>query len=267
MDRIALLGKNGNGKSTLAKILAGQLILNSGKLIKLKKCKIGFFNQHQNEELPEIKTPIEYISHFITKSITEIRSYLAKFGLTANRAITQIKYLSGGEKTRLLLAKICLNEPQILILDEPTNHLDIQGRECLIEALNDFNGSVILITHDFHILESVCDTLWIVENHTCKKFNGDLQEYKNYLLNLTNTTKTNLVNKKEKSIVSKSNITKKIKQLEKQLDELHSKHNYLIQSLIEQKNINFAEIQKEISNIECQISKLENEWCLLVEEL
>lgn len=271
-DRIALLGKNGNGKSTLAKLMAGQLSLDTGTLIKSNKFKVGFFNQHQNEELPQSETPVSYLTPLMVgKREGDIRSYVAKFGLTADKAITQIRCLSGGEKARLLLAKICLDKPQILILDEPTNHLDMQGREALADALNAFNGSVILITHDFHILESVCDTLWIVDNHTCKEFNGDLQDYKNLLLgiNIKNEpVKTEVHHPPKKDKTEKLPYIKKhLKELEKRVESLHADRDILIQSLIQSQQVDFADIQKQIKELEMQISETENEWTVWADKL
>ena len=272
-DRIALLGKNGNGKSTLAKLMAGHLTLDTGTLTKSTKFKVGFFNQHQNEELPSQGTPVSYLSPMmVDKRESDIRSYVARFGLTADKAITQICCLSGGEKARLLLAKICLDKPQILILDEPTNHLDMQGREALADALNAFNGSVILITHDFHILESVCDTLWIVDHHTCKEFDGDLQDYKNLLLGMTNKKEPEKIeirtpapakNKTEKLPY----IKKHLKELEKRVETLHVERDKLIQSLIQLNQVDFASIQKQIKELEMQISETENEWTIWADKL
>ena len=271
-DRIALLGKNGNGKSTLAKLMAGQLILNNGQIIKSSKFKVGFFNQHQNEELLPQETPVSYLAPLMPGNReSEIRSYVARFGLTAEKAITQIKALSGGEKARLLLAKICLDKPHILILDEPTNHLDMQGREALADALNAYNGSVILITHDFHILESVCDTLWIVDQHTCKEFLGDLEDYRNLLLG--RTIKTEPVKKVIQPVVKKDKseklpyIKKHLKELEKQVESLHKERDRLIQSLINPEQHDFAGVQKQIKELEMQISEIENEWMLWADKL
>ncbi len=271
-DRIALLGRNGNGKSTLAKLMAGELILDTGCIIKSSKFKVGFFNQHQNEELPENETPVSYLAPMMLgKRESDIRSYVARFGLTADKAITQIRHLSGGEKARLLLAKICLDKPQILILDEPTNHLDMQGREALADALNAFNGSVILITHDFHILESVCDTLWIVDNHTCKEFDGDLEDYKNLLLEI-NVKKepvkeeVHIVPKKEKT-EKLPYIKKHLKDLEKQVEVLHAEREKLIQSLIQPEQVDFASVQKQIKELEMQILETENEWSLWADKM
>lgn len=271
-DRIALLGKNGNGKSTLAKLMAGELVLDEGQIIKSAKFKVGFFNQHQNEELPPKETPVSYLTPMmLAKRESEIRSYVARFGLTADKAITKVGLLSGGEKARLLLTKICLDKPQILILDEPTNHLDMQGREALADALNAYNGSVILITHDFHILESVCDTLWIVDNHTCKEFDGDLEDYKNQLLGVTMKPEPVKVivpvpPKKDKT-EKLPYIKKHLKELEKQVEFLHKERDTLIQSLMQPDQHDFANIQKQIKELEMQISETENEWMQWAEKM
>lgn len=223
-ERIALLGRNGNGKSTLAKLLAGELKPMSGTLFKSAKLKVGFFNQHQNESLPADETPVSFMSALMPEQTeAQIRSYLAQFGLEAEKAITMIDKLSGGEKVRLVLGKICLAKPHLLLLDEPTNHLDLKGREALIEALNQYNGSVILITHDFHILQCVCDTLWIVQNKTCKKFDGDLEDYRKILLDEKPAekpkNKVELAAPKAKKI-SKSSLYFKMKKVEETLAKL-----------------------------------------------
>ena len=271
-DRIALLGKNGNGKSTLAKILAGQLTLQEGCIIKSQKFKVGFFNQHQNEELPSNETPVTYLAPMMPgKKEGDIRTYVAKFGLTAEKAITQIAYLSGGEKARLLLAKICLEKPQILILDEPTNHLDMQGREALAEALNAFNGSVILITHDFHILESVCDVLWIVDHHTCKEFDGDLQDYKDLLLGKSNQPQEVKKKPAEKTVKDKTEklpyIKKHLKELENAVETLNKRRDTFLQELMKPDQTDFACIQKQIKETEIQIAETENEWMQWADKL
>ncbi|MBR5151413.1 MAG: ABC-F family ATP-binding cassette domain-containing protein, partial [Elusimicrobiaceae bacterium] len=178
-DRIALLGANGNGKSTLAKILSHRLLLMSGKMTTAKKMKIAYFSQHQTEELDVEKTPYEMLSAQMPLATeTQIRAQLGAFGLNKAKSDTLIGSLSGGEKSRLLLALITKDAPHLLILDEPTNHLDIQSRAALIEALNNYEGAVVLITHDLHVIELTCDTLWIVRHATCQTFAGDLDDYK-----------------------------------------------------------------------------------------
>ncbi len=189
-DRIALLGANGNGKSTFAKLLSGRLNPMSGNVIKSSKLEVGYFAQHQSEELPLDMSACEYLTSLMPEMPeTKIRAHLAAFGLSQEKATTQIALLSGGEKARLLFAVMSRKSPALLILDEPTNHLDIEGRDALLEALNAYNGAVILITHDLHLVELVADDLWLVKNHTCKVYNGDLAEYRDSLLNEKNTAK------------------------------------------------------------------------------
>lgn len=183
-ERIALLGKNGNGKSTFAKLLDGKLPAFTGKINRLSRLKIGYFAQHQEEDLPLDETPLSYFQPMMSDSTpTAVRSYLATFGINNDKALTAIKYLSGGEKARLIFARIAREKPALLILDEPTNHLDMKGREALLEALNQFEGSVLLITHDFHLIELFADELWLIDKERCLPYQGDLSDYREFLLN------------------------------------------------------------------------------------
>ena len=178
-DRIALLGANGNGKSTLAKLLAGRLDPLSGDMRRGPKLKVGYFAQHQTDELVMDENPIDHMTRALPRATpTQVRGQLARFGLDANRAETPIANLSGGEKARLLLALATRDAPQLLLLDEPTNHLDIDAREALVKALADFQGAVLLITHDPHLVELVADRLWLVADGTVRPFDGDLDEYR-----------------------------------------------------------------------------------------
>ena len=178
-DRIALLGANGNGKSTLAKLLAGRLAPLRGELRRGPKLRVGYFAQHQTDELILDETPVDHMARALPRATeTVVRSQLARFGLDADRASTPVAHLSGGEKARLLLALATRDAPQLLILDEPTNHLDIDAREALVKALADFEGAVLLITHDPHLVELVADRLWLVADGTVRPFEGDLDEYR-----------------------------------------------------------------------------------------
>ena len=178
-DRIALLGANGNGKSTLAKLLSDRLPPISGELRRGPKLRVGYFAQHQAEELVAQETPIDHMARALPRATPgQVRSQLARFGLDADRAETPVEKLSGGEKARLLLALATRDAPQLLILDEPTNHLDIDAREALVKALADFQGAVLLITHDPHLVELVADRLWLVADGTVRPFDGDLDDYR-----------------------------------------------------------------------------------------
>ncbi|MBV9735461.1 MAG: ABC-F family ATP-binding cassette domain-containing protein [Acidisphaera sp.] len=178
-DRIALLGANGNGKSTLAKLLAGQLAPLSGEMRRASRLRVGYFAQHQEEALDLADTPLGHMARALPRATgTQCRGQLARFGLDAERAETRVGDLSGGEKARLLLALATREAPHLLILDEPTNHLDIDAREALVKALAEFEGAVLLITHDPHLVELVADRLLLVADGTARPYDGDLDDYR-----------------------------------------------------------------------------------------
>ena len=181
-DRIALLGANGNGKSTLAKLLAGRLTPLAGELHRDRRLRVGYFAQHQEDDLDLDGTPLSHMAAALPKATeTQCRGQLARFGLDADRAETRVRGLSGGEKARLLLALTTREAPQMLILDEPTNHLDIDARDALVKALADYEGAVILISHDPHLVGLVADRLWLVADGTVQPFEGDLDDYRQHL--------------------------------------------------------------------------------------
>jgi len=182
-DRIALLGKNGNGKSTLAKLLADKLPVMGGELTRARKLVPGYFAQHQLEELDGRYTPVETLGHLRPKlTMEQVRTQLGGFGFSADKALTKVANLSGGERARLMLALATLDKPNMLILDEPTNHLDIDARNELLNALNDFDGAVILVSHDRRLLEATADRLLLVANGRVEPFDGDLDDYRRFLL-------------------------------------------------------------------------------------
>jgi ATP-binding cassette subfamily F protein 3 len=182
-DRVALLGANGNGKSTLAKLLSGRLQPMSGHAAGAPKLACGFFAQHQIEELEPDGTPYDHLARLMPGAPPEkVRARLARFGLGEDKVLVRARDLSGGEKARLTLALATHEAPHLLILDEPTNHLDIAAREALAEALNEFPGAVVLISHDWHLVELVADRLWLVADGTVRPFEGDLDEYRRLLL-------------------------------------------------------------------------------------
>ncbi|WP_237215519.1 ABC-F family ATP-binding cassette domain-containing protein [Falsiroseomonas oryziterrae] len=178
-DRVALLGANGNGKSTLAKLIAGRLDPTRGEVRRASRLKVGFFAQHQSEELDLAGTPLSHMQASMPRATeTQCRAQLARFGLAGEKAETRIGACSGGEKARLLLALCTREAPNLLILDEPTNHLDIDAREALVKALAEFEGAVLLITHDPHLVELVADRLWLVGDGTVSAFDGDMDDYR-----------------------------------------------------------------------------------------
>ncbi|MEP0964152.1 MAG: ABC-F family ATP-binding cassette domain-containing protein [Roseobacter sp.] len=185
-DRIALLGRNGQGKSTLSKLLSNRLVLMQGKAIKANKLRIGFFAQHQVDELHVDETPLQHmISARPGVLHSKLRAQMAGFGLGPEQAETEVGRLSGGQKARLSLLLATLDAPHLLILDEPTNHLDIESREALVEALAGYSGAVILVSHDMHLLSMVADRLWLVSDGTVKPYEDDLEAYRKMLLTPT----------------------------------------------------------------------------------
>jgi ATP-binding cassette subfamily F protein 3 len=182
-DRIALLGRNGNGKSTLAKLLNGNIETMSGEIVRSKKLVPGYFAQHQLDEMDASITPVQTLARFRPKMTeTELRTRLGSMGLVGDKALTKVGNLSGGERARLMLTLATLDKPNLLILDEPTNHLDIDAREELLVALNDFEGAVILISHDRRLIEATMDRLLLVADGRVEPFEGDLDDYRRFLL-------------------------------------------------------------------------------------
>ncbi|MDG1354369.1 MAG: ABC-F family ATP-binding cassette domain-containing protein [Sulfitobacter sp.] len=182
-DRIALLGRNGQGKSTLSKLLSNRLVLFEGKQVNSNKLRIGFFAQHQVDELMIDETPLQHMIAARPGIMQpKLRAQLAGFGLGPDQADTAVGRLSGGQKARLSLLLATLDAPHLLILDEPTNHLDIESREALVEALTRYSGAVILVSHDMHLLSMVADRLWLVSDGTVKPYEDDLEAYRKMLL-------------------------------------------------------------------------------------
>jgi len=182
-DRIALLGQNGNGKSTLAKLIAGKLAPLSGHVFGAQKVDVGYFAQHQLDDLLPGATPYDYMLKLMPDATeAQRRTKLGTFGFSAIKADTACGKLSGGEKARLLLALTAFHGPHILILDEPTNHLDVDSREALVHALMEYNGAVILISHDRHLIEATADRLWLVRDGTVRPYDGDMETYRALLL-------------------------------------------------------------------------------------
>jgi ATP-binding cassette subfamily F protein 3 len=182
-DRIGLLGANGNGKSTFAKLVAGRLKAQGGSIRRSLKLEAGFFAQHQIDDLDPRATPYQCVASLMREAAeAKIRTKCAQLGFPNVKADTTAAQLSGGEKARLLLGLASFNGPHLLILDEPANHLDIDSRAALIEAINDYRGAVILVSHDKYLLDACADRLWLVEAGTVKPFDGDIDDYNEYVL-------------------------------------------------------------------------------------
>ncbi len=182
-DRVGLLGANGNGKSTFAKLIGGRLAPMGGKMVRANKLEVGYFAQHQVDDLSPGGTPYTHVAERMRgEPKSKIRGRVAMIGFSGARADTKVEALSGGEKARLLMGLAAFDGPQLLILDEPTNHLDIDSRGELIEAINDYEGACIIVSHDRRLLEACVDRLWLVADGTVKPFDGDLADYGRYVL-------------------------------------------------------------------------------------
>ena len=182
-DRIGLLGVNGAGKSTFAKMIAGALPIMHGHVHRDRRMQVGWFHQHQIEAMDPTDTPLEIIRRALPEAADhQRRSRLAQFGLGFDKQETTVANLSGGERARLLLNLVAMAAPHLLILDEPTNHLDIDSRRALLDALNDYSGAVILITHDRSLMELVADRLWLAADGSVKPFDGDMDDYAKFVL-------------------------------------------------------------------------------------
>lgn len=272
-DRIALLGANGNGKSTLAKLISGRLPLMEGTLKRSGKLGVGYFAQHQSEELPLEQTAAAFMGTLMPGAPEpKVRAHLAAFGLGQEKAVTKIADLSGGEKARLLFAAMTYNAPGLLILDEPTNHLDIDGRDALIAALNDYRGSVILITHDLHLTELIADTLWLVKDGTVKPYDGDLEDYRRLLLGTsapavktgTPAVKPDGKLLREQALARRSELNMlkgQVARLEKKLAELNARRDELTAAFeTDMTPAQIVENQKNLSWLDNQIAETEEAW-------
>ena len=182
-DRIALLGRNGNGKTTLARLLAAQLAPMEGEMNASGKLKVGYFTRYQVEELDGEDNALQHMSRLMPKATpAAVRAQLGRFGFSGEKAVMEVAKMSGGERARLALALITRDAPHMLILDEPTNHLDVDAREALVQALNDYGGAVVLVSHDRHMLELTADRLVLVDHGTATEFAGSIDDYTDLIL-------------------------------------------------------------------------------------
>ena len=295
-DRIALLGANGNGKSTFAKLLASKIEPITGKMRKSSKLIVGYFAQHQLDELNAEETPYDLLKRALPEGTPEprIRGRLGSFGFGYDKADRAINTLSGGEQARLMFAMATIHKPQLLILDEPTNHLDVDSCEALIHAINDYEGAVLLISHDRHLLEACVDRLWLVHNNDVQPFDGDLDDYKNLLL--ANTTLQKRTKNKEKRADDKpigqnpkearkaaaaaraklAPLKKAVESAEKQMHQLEEKKKTLQEKLsnpklydgsLEGSDDLVLTINKAIANIESELEAFEAVWMKAIETL
>lgn len=233
-DRIALLGANGEGKSTLSKLFADRLTLMDGHMFKTNKLRVGFFAQHQLDELVEGDSAYTHIMRLRPNDDEKtLRARLGASGFGVDIADLPVEKLSGGQKARLLMLMATIDAPHILILDEPTNHLDIESREALVMALNEYEGAVILVSHDSHLVETVADKLWLVNDGAVADFDGDMEDYKALVMEAHKKSKSRKARASDslpKSDQPKVNIARLKKQsgeLEKKMEKLTAKKHML----------------------------------------
>ena len=205
-DRIALLGANGNGKSTFIKLISDNLSAMSGKIMRHSKLRVGYFAQHQSDELDVTLTSFEALRASIDQPEPKLRALLGRFGFDKTKSDTKIQKLSGGEKARLLFCMMSHDAPHIMLLDEPTNHLDIDARQALIQALNGYEGCVILVSHDPHLVAAVADRLYLVKDGGVRSYEGDLKAYRQLIMDQRRKERSDARNakKQKKSNADKS---------------------------------------------------------------
>ena len=257
-SRIALVGANGNGKSTLIKLIAGNLDPMKGSIIKKKNLKIGYFAQHQADELDLDKTGYQVLSEIDPeKPDLFIRGVLGRFGFDKQKSETRIENLSGGEKTRLLFCLMSYHSPDLLLMDEPTNHLDIDSRLSLINSLNEFEGAIILVSHDKDIIAKVAEQILLVKDSQVNLFVDDISDYEKIL---KDELKPNKGHKNKNSYES----NKKSRKIENKINKLIVIKKELEDKMSSLENIDNFELLEELSNnynkIKEDISNLENEW-------
>ncbi|MDO6963692.1 ABC-F family ATP-binding cassette domain-containing protein [Rhizobium alvei] len=281
-DRIALLGSNGNGKSTFAKFISGRLKQEAGRMTVAPNLKIGFFAQHQLDDLIPEQSAVEHVRRLMpAEPEAKVRARVAQMGLATQKMDTAAKDLSGGEKARLLMGLAAFEAPNLLILDEPTNHLDIDSRRALIDALNSYSGAVILISHDRYLIEATVDRLWLVRDGTVKAYDGDLDEYRDLIVGSSRKPKKDrtepapVIEEAAKPAAARKLNPIAVKKKIDELSDLMAKIERLIQGIdtelsdpaIYAKNPNrAADLTKARANAADKLAKTEEEWLELSTE-
>jgi ATP-binding cassette, subfamily F, member 3 len=272
-DRIALLGQNGNGKSTLAKVLCGKLALARGTMHHHKQLAVGYFAQHQIDELDEALSPYDYFRRLMPEnSEAQRRAKLGHYGFGSAIADSKCAVLSGGEKARLLFALASFHAPHLLVLDEPTNHLDVDSREALIHAINDYEGGVVLISHDKHLIETTVDRLWLVAEGTVRPFDGDIDDYTRHVLDQARGGRRARAGVKANGGASggagrqqAAKLEKKVREIDSRLAEINEKIGILDRALADEqlyaqdpnKARKFSDLRAELQD---ELDKLEHRW-------
>jgi ATP-binding cassette subfamily F protein 3 len=281
-DRLALIGRNGNGKTTLARLLAGQLRPETGTVAASGKLRVGYFAQHQIEELVANETPLQHMERLLPgANSSQVRAQLGRFGFSGDKAGIEVRQLSGGERARLALALITRDAPHILILDEPTNHLDIDARDALVEALANFAGAVIVVSHDRHLLGLIADRLLLIDGGTANEFDGSLDDYRESVLTTakaqpTGGGKSEKPEQRERDRRLATEARERHQALRKQASQAEAELNLLwqkraeIDALLAAPNRNggpqVSELMKTRAEIERALASVEHRWLETSEE-
>ena len=288
-DRVGLLGPNGAGKSTLIKLLAGELPLMAGERVKAKDLKIGYFAQHQVEQLHPEHSPLEHLMQLDPlASEQELRDYLGGFAFLGDKALEKVAPFSGGEKSRLVLAMLVYQRPNLLLLDEPTNHLDLEMRQALAQALQEFEGAMVIVSHDRHLLRVSCDQLLLVANQGVDEFKDDLDHYPDWLsahakqaaeASGAASKSNNTENRKERKRLEAEQrkklapLKKTADKWEKQVDQLQTRQQELETLLADTglyEEARKAEMQATLSekqNVDSKLAEAEENWMEAMELL
>ncbi|SEL36432.1 ATP-binding cassette, subfamily F, member 3 [Sphingomonas palmae] len=280
-ERVALLGRNGNGKTTLARLLAAQLTPMEGAMQASGKMRVGYFTQYQVEELDRDETPLQHMSSLMEgSSPSAVRAQLGRFGFQGDKAITKVGKLSGGERARLALALITRDAPHLLILDEPTNHLDVDAREALIQALNGYTGAVVIVSHDRHMLEMTADRLVLVDGGTARDFDGAIEDYIKLILSGDGSGKQSKAKAKadarkqaEQREQDKA-LRKQARDAEAALAKLTEQRSALDRAMFDPSTaqgplakLSMTELMKRRASVQEQIDASEQSWLELSEQL
>lgn len=277
--RLGILGKNGSGKSSLIKLIAGMITPSAGNYVAADSLRIGYFAQHQIEYLNINQSPIWHIQQLDkTATIQELRNFVGGFGFHGEQALTEITKFSGGEKARLALALIVYQKPNLLLLDEPTNHLDLEMREALSIALQDYEGGLLMVSHDASLLESCCDEFLWVHNQKTEYFKGDLQDYRAMLIELEReknreqapqASKTNTADRSERKaqLRQAEQIEKKLNVKQARIAELDLKLTGLLSGAGLSCQQEIKRLNSERTALGTQVAQLESQWLTMQESL
>ncbi len=286
-ERIGLLGLNGAGKSTFIKLLAGEIQAQGGQVDKSKDLKVGYFAQHQLEQLDMEANALLIMQRLDAKlGEREIRTYLGGFNFKSDKVLQTVGLFSGGEKARLVLALLIWQKPNLILLDEPTNHLDLEMRLALNQALQEFEGSVILVSHDRHLLRTVCDDLWLIDDAKVQRFDADIDAYPKWLLARKQRQATvnavvpqrggNSKKQRRQEAAARRLLQpqlNRLKLLESEIEKL-SRRKTEMDSLLSEAEIYQSEHKERLSTtlteqtiVKQELLQKEEEWMLLSEEI